>query len=58
LVGVGTVLDDGDGPELRLGGVAESLPPQCGGTKVLGWDWADIEDQESLAGTTWTGATA
>jgi len=58
LVGVGTVLDDGDGPELCLGGVAESLPPQCGGPKVVGWDWADVEAQGSLAGTTWTGTTS
>ncbi len=58
LVGVGTVLDDGDGPELCLGGVAESLPPQCGGPKVVGCYWADIKDQESPAGTTWTGATS
>ncbi len=52
---MGTVLDDGDGPGLCLGGVATSLPPQCGGPKVVGWGWADIEDQESRAGTTWTG---
>ncbi|EON22853.1 hypothetical protein CF8_3216 [Nocardioides sp. CF8] len=36
-----TVLDDGDGPELCLGGVAESLPPQCSGPPVLDWTWAD-----------------
>lgn len=35
-----TVLDDGDGAELCLGGVAESLPPQCGGPTLLGWDWS------------------
>lgn len=36
-----TVLDDGDGAELCLGGVTLSLPPQCGGPKLVGWDWAD-----------------
>jgi hypothetical protein len=36
----GLVLDDG-GPELCLGGVAESYPPQCGGIPIAGWDWAD-----------------
>lgn len=35
-----TVIDDGSGPELCLGGVAESLPPQCSGPKVAGWTWA------------------
>lgn len=35
-----TVLDDGDGPELCLGPVAESYPPQCGGPALVGWDWA------------------
>jgi hypothetical protein len=34
-----TVLDDGDGAELCLGVVLTSLPPQCGGLKLLGWDW-------------------
>ena len=29
--GLVTVLDSGDGPELCLGAVAESYPPQCGG---------------------------
>ncbi|UUZ60475.1 hypothetical protein [Nocardioides sp. B-3] len=36
-----TVLDDGDGPELCLGGVAQSLPPQCSGPAVLDWARAD-----------------
>ncbi len=36
--GVVTVLDDGR-PELCLGPVAESWPPQCSGPPVLGWDW-------------------
>ena len=37
--GIVTILDDGEGPELCLGAVAESWPPQCGGPPVLGWDW-------------------
>jgi hypothetical protein len=49
-----TVLDDGDGPELCLGGVAESLPPQCGGPALAGWDWADhTGDFEEVRGTRW-----
>src|SRR5690349_60719 len=29
----------GQDPELCLGGVAESLPPQCSGPAISGWDW-------------------
>ncbi len=36
-----TVMDTGDGPELCLGAIAESYPPQCGGPAVAGWDWQD-----------------
>jgi hypothetical protein len=35
-----TVMDTGS-PELCLGPVAESYPPQCGGPALAGWDWAD-----------------
>jgi hypothetical protein len=35
-----TVMDTGR-PELCLGPVAESYPPQCGGPPMAGWDWAD-----------------
>jgi hypothetical protein len=48
-----TVLDDADGPKLCLGGVAESLPPQCAGLPLLGWDWRAVEGEETVAGTTW-----
>ena len=47
----GTLIDSGDGPELCLGGVAASLPPQCGGPVVEGLimgDWA-----ERASGVTW-----
>jgi hypothetical protein len=38
-----TVLDPGGagGPELCLGPVSESFPPQCSGIPLLGWDWAE-----------------
>ncbi|MFE6733544.1 hypothetical protein [Microbacterium sp. NPDC057650] len=36
-----TVLDDGDGAELCLGALLESYPPQCGGPKLVGWDWSE-----------------
>ena len=49
-----TVLDDGDGAELCLGGVADSLPPQCGGPPLVGWEWADHQGHfESRSGVRW-----
>jgi len=39
--GVVTVLDDGTRPEVCLGVVAESFPPQCGGPPLVGWDWRE-----------------
>ncbi|MGH3011465.1 MAG: hypothetical protein ACRDMY_06450, partial [Gaiellaceae bacterium] len=55
-----TVLEQGDGmespphgPELCLGGVADSLPPQCGGVPIANWDWDAVEGEESASGTTW-----
>jgi hypothetical protein len=49
-----TVLESPEhGPELCLGGVAESLPPQCSGLPVAGWDWDQVEGEESVRGTTW-----
>ena len=49
----GTVLESPDhGPQLCLGGVDESLPPQCGGPDITNWDWSEVES-ESASGTTW-----
>jgi hypothetical protein len=49
-----TVLESPEhGPELCLGGMEESLPPQCGGPAVLGWDWAAVDGEDSASGTTW-----
>jgi len=41
------------GPELCLGGVAASDPPQCGGVPVSNWDWAAVDGEETRNGTTW-----
>jgi hypothetical protein len=64
--GIATVMDTGS-PELCLGPVAESWPPQCGGPPIEGWDWADhrgmFESQqdtrwgEFVVAGTWDGAT-
>jgi hypothetical protein len=52
--GDGMVLEAQDsGPELCLGGVLESLPPQCGGVPLVGWDWRRVDGEESAGGTTW-----
>ena len=52
--GSGVVLEDKDGtPELCLGGILDSLPPQCGGLPIEGWDWGSVRGEESAAGVTW-----
>lgn len=52
--GTGLVLDASDrDPEFCLGGVNESLPPQCAGIPIVGWDWTEVDGEESAAGTTW-----
>lgn len=49
-----TVIDDAKrGPVLCVGGVAESLPPQCGGVPLDGWDWDLVEGEESRSGERW-----
>ena len=52
--GTGTVLEEkGAEPVLCLGVVMGSVPPQCGGPRIAGWDWDDVSGEESAAGTTW-----
>jgi hypothetical protein len=52
--GDGMVLEAKDGvPELCLGGVLESFPPQCSGVPLLGWDWGSVDGKERAGGTTW-----
>ncbi|SDQ08557.1 hypothetical protein [Microbacterium sp. cf332] len=53
VVAQGTVLDAGSGPELCLGAVAESAPPQCSGIPLRGWDWAALTDATVMSGATW-----
>jgi len=33
-----------------------SLPPQCGGPDLVGFDWSDLPDRSSAGGTTWGSA--
>jgi hypothetical protein len=52
--GSGTVLEsEAHGPELCLGGVATSLPPQCSGIPLVGWDWDKVEGEQKAQKTTW-----
>ncbi|TFD54438.1 hypothetical protein E3T55_03100 [Cryobacterium frigoriphilum] len=54
LIGQGTVIQVGDAdPELCLGAIAQSYPPQCGGPTVLGWDWASATQSETVSNVTW-----
>jgi hypothetical protein len=50
--GLVTVLDPGTGPQLCLGAVAESYPPQCSGPAVTGFEWGDI-GFEDASGVRW-----
>ena len=59
VVGVGTVMDVGQGdPELCLGAIAESFPPQCSGIPITNWDWAPVKDTSESSGTTRWGSYA
>ena len=50
--GLVMVIDEGDGPELCLGAVAESYPPQCGGPALADFDWGDAGSEEA-SGVRW-----
>lgn len=41
------------GPMLCLGGIRQSLPPQCGDVPITNWAWDAVEGEERRAGTTW-----
>lgn len=50
--GLVMVIDDGDGPEMCLGAIAESYPPQCGGPALVDFDWGDV-GSEQASGVRW-----
>jgi len=39
----------GGGPQLCLGTIAATLPPGCGGARIVGWSWAEV-GHESMSG--------
>ncbi|MBO3664158.1 hypothetical protein [Microbacterium stercoris] len=49
----GTVLDKDGSVELCLGAIAESYPPQCSGIPLEGWNWEEVDGEESAAAITW-----
>lgn len=53
LVGQGMVLQVGDNPpELCLGAIRESYPPQCDGIELVGWDWNAADGHETAGDST------
>ena len=49
-----TVLQSRDhGPELCLGGVADSFPPLCRGVPIPNWRWDQVGGEQAAGGTTW-----
>lgn len=54
VVGAGMVLQAGDkAPELCLGAIMESYPPQCSGVELTGWEWAADDGSENSGDVTW-----
>jgi len=54
--GNGVVLEDAThGPELCLGAMLASDPPQCRGIPVVDWSWDVVSDEQVRAGTRWAG---
>jgi hypothetical protein len=41
------------GPELCLGGVLSSLPPQCSGPPITNWSWEEVTGEERQNGVIW-----
>jgi hypothetical protein len=41
------------GPELCLGAVLTSFPPQCRGLPIPNWRWDQVDGQQTSGGTTW-----
>ena len=49
----GTVLDQDGSVELCLGAIAESYPPQCSGIALDGWNWEEVDGEETASAITW-----
>jgi hypothetical protein len=53
VVAQGTVMDVAGAPELCLGAIAESSPPQCSGIPITNWSWDGVEGSETSGDVTW-----
>jgi hypothetical protein len=54
LHGQGMVRQKGaEPPQLCLGAIMESYPPQCTGPALTNWDWSKVDDEEAASGVTW-----
>lgn len=54
-----TVLEKGDSGPMACSAVATSLPPQCSGPKIVGWDWATAPGKNDAAsGVRWNDGVA
>lgn len=53
LRGGASIIDSGNGPMLANVLLA-SLPPQGGDVPVQGFDWSMVDDEQTVAGVTWT----
>lgn len=57
--GMFTVLEKGDSGPMACSAVATSLPPQCSGPKIVGWDWAKAPGKnEEASGVRWNDGVA
>ncbi|HEY4332325.1 MAG TPA: hypothetical protein VGM78_07140 [Ilumatobacteraceae bacterium] len=51
---IGTIIESAPNEaELCIGGIKESAPPQCGGPRIINWDWTAAPGVQSLAGVRW-----
>lgn len=61
VLAIGTVLEPASGPgagtPMLCYAVAQSLPPQCTGPEVVGWDWSTLQHEEAN-GVRWTDGVA
>lgn len=49
-----TVLESPEhGPQLCIGAIMESYPPQCEGPDLVGWSWDAVSGWQSASGRTW-----
>ncbi|MCW4384584.1 hypothetical protein OH146_02220 [Salinibacterium sp. SYSU T00001] len=54
VIGQGTVIEKpGSTVQICLGPITMIYPPDCGGPEIVGWDWDEVDGEETANGTTW-----